>query len=67
MSTLTIIGIIWICISVFNYMMYIPENQKKKTNFVAFIGFALISPIVTIVVYVVHYTELFIQIVTRTQ
>jgi hypothetical protein len=66
MNTLTIIGSIWVCISVWNYMVFIPQDQKKKTGFIAFIGFAIVSPIVTIVVYIVHYLELFIQFVTRT-
>ena len=61
MNTYLIIGIIWILISVFNYMYYIPEEQKKKTNFIAFVGFAIVSPIVTIVVYSIHYLRLLLN------
>jgi len=55
MNLTLLIGVIWIGISVLNYMYYIPEEQKKKTGLVAFIGFALISPLVTILVYGIHY------------
>lgn len=65
MNNLLIIGIIWICISVWNYMVFIPEEQKKKTTFISFVIFATVSPIVTVVVYVVHYLELALKIVTR--
>jgi hypothetical protein len=36
-------------------MRFIPEEQKKKTDFIAFVGFATISPLVTIIVYGAHY------------
>ncbi len=62
MNTFLVIGTIWVCISIFNYMKYIPEDQKKKTDFVAFVGFATISPIVTIVVYGVHYLNKLINL-----
>lgn len=55
MNYLIAIGTIWICISVYNYMVYIPEDQKKKTDFIAFVGFATLSPLVTIFVYTIHY------------
>jgi len=55
MNNLIIIGVIWILISVFNYMKFIPDDQKKKTGFIAFIGFAIISPFVTLFVYGMHY------------
>jgi hypothetical protein len=55
MNKIIFIGTIWICISVYNYWRYIPEDQKKNTSFVAFVGFATISPLVTVIVYGVHY------------
>ena len=57
MNILIIIGTLWICISVLNYMYYIPEEQKKKTTFVAFVGFAILSPLVTIFIYGSYYLK----------
>jgi len=52
--TLTI-GIAWILISIFNYLKFIPQEQKERTDFIAFVGFAVVSPVVNIVVYIIHY------------
>lgn len=47
MNIWIILGAIWLMTSIFNYHM-LPEDLKQKTNFAAFIIFAVLSPIVTI-------------------
>ena len=61
MNIIITIGITWIMISIFNYLKYIPQEQKERTDVIAFIGFAIISPAISIVVYSIHYLNQFLE------
>jgi len=52
MNKLIIFTIIWIMISVYNYVKYIPQEQKNETEFLTFIAFAIFSPLLTFIIYV---------------
>jgi len=41
-----LVGSVWIMISIFSYLRFIPVSQKRQTNLVAFIGFCIFSPLV---------------------
>ncbi len=57
MDKIFVIGVIWIMISIYNYMRYITPERKQKTNLLAFVAFALVSPIISIVVWSVHLIQ----------
>lgn len=45
MNLTILIGVVWICIAVYNYAN-LPQETKDKTNFISFTIFSLLSPIV---------------------
>lgn len=55
MNGFILLGVIWICVSIYNYLKFIPEEQKRKTNLISFVGFAALSPLVTLVFYVMYF------------
>jgi len=53
MNRYIIIALVWIIFSVYNYVRYIPQNQKDETSFLSFVIFATVSPLITLGIYFV--------------